>query len=75
MNRPTERAPIAIGSLVRPAFDGEDGGRRILAWTRLRGVVVDTWTDNGRGYVEVRWRGCRAYPSRMEADYVMAVQP
>ncbi len=75
----TNNHPFKVGQKVRPAGNGEDASGRLLAWTKLRGVVVNTWVETyGAAQkpiykVEIRWSVRAPYPTRLEAHWVVAV--
>ena len=74
--RPITPAP-PIGATVRPANDGETITGQVIPWTRLRGVVLDTWPGPGiagEETVQVRWQGGRVgYPSVVPAGWLTVV--
>ena len=63
---------LKIGSIVRPANDGEDS-KGILKWTKLRGKVVDLWEDCGELKVQVRWFRKSPYPTVVPAYFLETV--
>ena len=65
---------IAIGSRVKPANDGEDASGKVLKWSKLRGTLLDVWTEPGlAGEVraQVRWDRRSPYPSIVPLNWLL----
>ena len=63
---------LTIGSIVRPANNGEDS-RGILKWTELRGKVIDVWYDCGELRAEVHWFQNAPYPTVVPSYFLKNV--
>jgi hypothetical protein len=64
---------LAIGTTVKPVNVGEDAVGRVYAWSRLRGTVVDLWSDCGELRAQVRWHQRSPYPTVVPAYFLAAV--
>ena len=70
MTAPTS---VAIGDRVKPASDGEDS-RGLLKWSKLRGTVLDVWTEPGTAAevrAQVRWDRRSPYPSIVPISFLL----
>lgn len=63
---------LTIGSIVRPANDGEDS-KGTLKWTKLRGKVIDVWYDCGELRAQVKWNQNVPYPTVVPSYFLKSV--